>query len=136
MVIETKQGASMKTTKSLVDLLCEAFVEVLEGINGPADIHRETGLPYHRCEQLYDLYLLAQLGEEGLPPEKAKTILLRQMWINQPSTLQPDHKWHGTNVYAAPKVEGEDYTDVWSLTESGMIGRMAELSLSPGWVKK
>ncbi len=44
-----------------------ALVDVLEGCGGPNAIHAMTGLPMARCEEIYDLYLLAAL--DALPDE-------------------------------------------------------------------
>lgn len=56
---------------------------------------------------------------------------IRRMWINQPSTNQPDHKLHGTNVLAV-WTEGE-YIDVYFLSGEAWSQRIAKLSLSDGW---
>lgn len=60
--------------------------------------------------------------------------MMQRMWINQPSTLQPDHKLHGRNVLADDK---NDYTPGYVIiyfvdgsVESQVIAR---LSLSKGW---
>lgn len=49
-----------------LELVRKAFVDLLDGCGGPKEIQRNTGLPLKRCEEIYDLYLLAQLGEETL----------------------------------------------------------------------
>lgn len=68
--------------------------------------------------------------------KRHKNILLqlKQMWINQPSTSQPDHALHGTNVLAYIR-EDDDYCDAFAIdAEPGKgVGRIARLSLSPGW---
>ena len=55
----------------------------------------------------------------------------RRMWINQPSTLQPFHKWHGVRVLAV-----HDYDNTWqAFFLSGPVYSMQVLAqaLSPGW---
>ena len=59
---------------------------------------------------------------------------IQRMWINAPSTLQEDHKFHGKNVL----VDIKDHTFEHSVyvyftegnTESCLINR---ISLSKGW---
>lgn len=59
---------------------------------------------------------------------------LKRMWINQPSTLQPDHKLDGTNVLAEES-DGE-FTDIWFLSGPVVSQRIARSSLSLGWVHR
>jgi len=55
------------------------------------------------------------------------------MWINQPSTLQADHKYNGRLVLANPKKD-ELVTDVYFADGGNVAGcRMFTLSLSEGW---
>lgn len=49
-----------------VDNLRSAFIDVLEGMSGPDDVHRLTGCPMDRCQHIWNLYLLAQLDEEKI----------------------------------------------------------------------
>jgi hypothetical protein len=56
----------------------------------------------------------------------------RRMWINQPSTSQPEHGLHGCNVLAVPEVDGEYFT-VYFLTGPIVSTRVSKLSLSEGW---
>jgi hypothetical protein len=50
-------------------------------------------------------------------------------WINQPSTLQPHHKLHGTNVL----VDTTDYTCYF--LEGAIISMLIDpLCLSKGWI--
>ncbi len=56
---------------------------------------------------------------------------IRRAWINQPSTLQMYHKWHGTNVLA-------DYTHWPGITIYFLSGDVVSMvvdspALSPGW---
>lgn len=44
----------------------------------------------------------AMLAEFDKQPDAAP----RRMWVNQPSTLQPLHAWHGLNVIAVPDFGG------------------------------
>lgn len=51
-----------------------------------------------------------------------------RMWINQPSTLQPYHQYHGVNVLWDPKEE------VAYFLYGNAIGMaIPRLPLSPGW---
>lgn len=59
------------------------------------------------------------------------TLKFKRMWVNQPSTLQPDHKLHGSLVYAADT--GEKYIDIYFLNGPAISQRIARLSLSEGW---
>jgi hypothetical protein len=61
------------------------------------------------------------------------TMTLKRMWINQPSTLQPLHKYHGRNVLAYK--EGTVYR-IYFL--SGRVVSMQAPSgcLSLGWIRQ
>lgn len=55
----------------------------------------------------------------------------QRMWINQPSTLQPLHHLHGTNVLAV-----HEYDDTWSiffLSGDAVSMQASLLWLSDGW---
>ena len=54
-----------------------------------------------------------------------------RMWINQPSTSQPFHKWHGTNVLAVR--EGGDMWRAYFLSGTIISMRAPGLALSSGW---
>jgi hypothetical protein len=63
---------------------------------------------------------------------------LRRMWVNQPSTLQPEHEHHGKNVLVMEEngklVEvypGIVY--VWFTSGPIESQKMFTLSLSEGW---
>lgn len=56
---------------------------------------------------------------------------IERMWINQPSTLQPLHHLHGTNVLAS-----HEYDDTWQVyfLSGGVISmQVLSLCLSKGW---
>jgi hypothetical protein len=53
-------------------------------------------------------------------------------WINQPSTLQPLHEYHGTNVLAE-KLPTGDYCVYLLSGEKFGITPVPARSLSPGW---
>jgi hypothetical protein len=53
-----------------------------------------------------------------------------RMWINQPSTLQPLHKLHGTNVLAIP--EGNGYV-IYFLSGDTISMQASRNWLSLGW---
>ena len=62
----------------------------------------------------------------------------KRMWVNQPSTLQPDHDLHGTNVIAVPKALDHyncDY-EIFFLDGNTISRPVNHLSLSEGWIKK
>jgi len=55
-------------------------------------------------------------------------------WINQPSTLQPLHHLHGTNVIAIT-----EYGNTWRIyfLSGDVVSQQADgLSLSDGWVSQ
>ena len=54
------------------------------------------------------------------------------MWINQPSTLQPDHHHHGKLVLANPQKD-EKVTDVYPVKGNTISMRVFVMSLSDGW---
>lgn len=57
-----------------------------------------------------------------------------RMWINQPSTLQPLHKYHAKNVLAVVDKRHPTY-DVY-FTEGDIISaNVPAYCLSEGWVK-
>lgn len=59
---------------------------------------------------------------------------MKRMWINQPSTLQPLHHLHGTNVLAS-----HDYSDTWTiyfLSGPVVSQQILILALSDGWTAK
>ncbi len=65
--------------------------------------------------------------------------MIKRYWINQPSTLQPDHKYNERNVLAdlktatLAKANNQNYVTVY-FTEGKVISSiMSTLSLSPGW---
>lgn len=59
----------------------------------------------------------------------------RRMWINQPSTLQPDHHQHGRFVITDEGYPGNSNKFVMCLFPTGPVksGFVSRLSLSPGW---
>ena len=56
---------------------------------------------------------------------------LQRMWVNQPSTLQPHHDLHGTNVLA--HLEYDDTMRVYFLSGPVISQQMSRLALSDGW---
>ncbi len=48
-----------------MEKLRKAFVDLVDG-NDAGEIRRMTGLPIERCEEIYNLYLLALLGLDAL----------------------------------------------------------------------
>lgn len=65
---------------------------------------------------------------------RTKRIELQRFWINQPSTLQPDHSLHGKRVLVAMGQKGLDHVVDVYFTEGEVIScRVHKLALSPGW---
>ena len=58
--------------------------------------------------------------------------LLTRMWINQPSTLQPHHALHCTNVLAAPIRPNVHI--VYFLDGPIVSCEVASCALSKGWI--
>ena len=59
---------------------------------------------------------------------------IRRVWVNQPSTLQPMHRWNGMNMLATSY---NDYCDVVYFLEGDSISMvMPKACLSDGWLKK
>jgi len=56
--------------------------------------------------------------------------LPKRMWVNQPSTLQPLHDLHGTNVLAIPEREGYR---IYFLAGPVISQEASTLCLSDGW---
>ena len=57
--------------------------------------------------------------------------MLKRMWINQPSTLQPLHHLHGTNVLAH-----HEYDTTWRvyfLSGPVISQQVFRLQLAEGW---
>jgi hypothetical protein len=62
------------------------------------------------------------------------------MWINQPSTLQPYHKYHGMNVLVDMNDTAKNHageTCVWVYFTQGdtVSVSIAKVALSHGWTK-
>lgn len=57
--------------------------------------------------------------------------MIERMWINQPSTLQPFHKLHGSNVLALP--DGGDFVRVYFVSGDVISQLIPKLALSKGW---
>ena len=60
--------------------------------------------------------------------------LLKRYWINQPSTLQPCHRWHGRNVIADTTEQGKNAT-VYFADGDEISAIVPKLVLSQGWRK-
>jgi hypothetical protein len=65
-------------------------------------------------------------------PLATDNIQFDRMWINQPSTLQRYHAWHGTNVLVGEREEN-GYTRVWFTSGLVISMRMDYSALSKGW---
>lgn len=57
---------------------------------------------------------------------------IRRAWINQPSTLQPLHKLHGTNVLVH-WIEDDDEVTIYFLSGPVHSQLASKLWLSLGW---
>lgn len=65
----------------------------------------------------------------------------RRMWVNQPSTHQPYHIFHGINVLLVDDQSNPDimtcyYQEVGDMVSFLMSARDARYCLSPGWKGK
>jgi hypothetical protein len=60
-----------------------------------------------------------------------RSMILKRMWVNQPSTLQDDHALHGVNVLA--EQSNDEYITVYFTAGNIISQRMSRLSLSEGW---
>lgn len=62
---------------------------------------------------------------------------LERMWINQPSSLQPLHKLHGTNVIADLEEElHSNAITIYFLAGSVISQRCTKNCLSSGWINR
>lgn len=61
------------------------------------------------------------------------TAIPSRMWINQPSTLQPAHKWHGLNVLAVRETDNPEMARVFFTSGDVISARIPANSLSKGW---
>lgn len=60
--------------------------------------------------------------------------MMNRYWINQPSTLQPDHNMHGQNVLAERDLgSAGKTTTVYPVTGEIISTMVFVTSLSPGW---
>lgn len=58
---------------------------------------------------------------------------MRRAWINQPSTLQSCHHWHGERVLTADKPSGAT-AQVWFARNTPLISAEVPVNaLSAGW---
>jgi len=57
---------------------------------------------------------------------------LKRMWVNQPSSLQPDHELHGTLVLAG-KSNYNDSLTCYFLSGDVISAEILKTSLSEGW---
>jgi len=58
---------------------------------------------------------------------------LKRMWINQPSTSQPLHHLHGTNVLAYLEPKCKNTYRIYFLSGSIVSQQCQRNSLSEGW---
>jgi hypothetical protein len=74
----------------------------------------------------------------GVESPLARSPSLQRKWINQPSTQQVYHSYHGLNVLAWIEPEGT-WARVWFTTNVGTCDtqsiRITTLALSEGWTK-
>ena len=66
------------------------------------------------------------------PVPRKIEVLLERYWINQPSKLQPYHKWHGAHVLAYIE-PGERYTRAYFTSGNIISAIIAVEALSKGW---
>ncbi len=60
---------------------------------------------------------------------------MKRMWINQPSTLQPYHGWHGCNVLVDFEKDGGEPV-AYFLFGDLVSMQVSPLALSEGWLKE
>lgn len=60
---------------------------------------------------------------------------LKRMWVNQPSTLQMDHKYHGMNVLVneVELKDEDDFLDAYFVKGDMHSARLSKLALDDGW---
>jgi hypothetical protein len=58
----------------------------------------------------------------------------KRVWVNQPSTLQPQHKLHGTNVLAIDNGDNQTST-IYFLGGKTISQVILNVCLSPGWLQ-
>jgi len=63
--------------------------------------------------------------------QTGRPMALKRMWIDQPSTLQPLHSLHGTNVLAQP--DTDKVMRVYFLSGDVISQQVPNEALSPGW---
>lgn len=56
---------------------------------------------------------------------------VNRMWINQPSTLQPYHRWHGENFLVVD--DGPEHYQAFFLSGDVINMRVRREAMSPGW---
>jgi hypothetical protein len=64
-------------------------------------------------------------------PQPQRSTKMTRMWINQPSSLQPYHKYNGTNVLAHKE---NDYYVIYFLSGNVISMIISPSALSLGWV--
>lgn len=58
---------------------------------------------------------------------------MNRAWVNQPSTLQPHHRLHGTLVLASPVEAGATAVRIWFLSGPVVGQLLIKEALSYGW---
>ena len=58
---------------------------------------------------------------------------MKRMWVNQPSTTQAYHKWHGQNVLVCPEPNSKRLSRVYFLSGPIVSVPMVTSVLSEGW---
>ena len=107
---------------SLLDTLVDIYDNAVKNVSAGAD-YPDT--PPQEWQDAF-VELCGLVRDRGLSPS--------QMWVNQPSTLQPLHHLHGTNVLAV-----HEYGDIWRIYFlSGDVPsqRAPRAALSRGWTTR
>jgi len=78
--------------------------------------------------------LEARVAEARKALEALESRRPTRAWINQPSTLQPFHTLHGTNVLTIPENDDPRHHRIYFLSGGVVSQRIAKEALSPGWV--
>jgi hypothetical protein len=115
-------------------ILTEATTAIMNDLNIPLEDHPTIDAAMsHAFQRIRDEVShpfrtrQMQLLKKVLRPKASRK------WVNQPSTLQPYHKFHGMEVVA---IQIDDKTSQVYFNSSSWVGmEMDNLALSDGWPK-
>lgn len=109
-----------------------------EGVRHDIELAKHHGIAYYLTpegttemhgtdRQIQAFADAVRFAEQGL----VESNLPRRAWINQPSSLQPLHALHGTNVLVVADDTG--FCRAYFLSGDVISIRVKRESLSPGW---